>query len=41
MTTTKSVIDTDWREERLGIVWITKHSDSEEEIVGVKMGWDG
>ena len=31
---------TAWGEERLGIAWIRKHPDSEDESVGVGMGWD-
>ena len=30
-----------WRGERLDIAWVSKHPDSEEESVRVRVGWDG
>ena len=40
IATAESVMGTAWGEERLGIAWIRKHPDSEDESVGVGMGWD-
>ena len=37
----ESVIGAAWGEERLGIAWVSKHHDSEDERVGVRLGWDG
>ena len=34
-------MDAAWGEERLGIACVSKHHDSEDESVGVGMGWDG
>ena len=28
-------------EERLDIAWVSKHPDSEDDNVGVEVGWDG
>ena len=28
-----------WGEERLGIAWVSKHHNSEDERVGIGMGW--
>ena len=40
IATAESVMGTAWGEERLGITWISKHPDSEDDSVGVGMGWD-
>ena len=40
ITTAESVMGVAWGEERLGITWISKHPDSEDDSVGVGMGWD-
>ena len=37
----ESAMGTVWREERLGIAWVSKHPDSEDESIGVGVGWDG
>ena len=42
IATAESVMGTAGGEERLGITWVSKHPDSEEdESVGVRMGWNG
>ena len=30
-----------WREEKMDIACVRKHPDSEDESVGVGVGWDG
>ena len=30
-----------WGKEKLGITWVSKHPDSEDDSVGVGMGWNG
>ena len=37
--TAESVIGAAWGEERLGIVWVSEHHDSEDKTSGV--GWAG
>ena len=37
----ESVVGAASGEERLGITWVSKHPDSEDDSVGVGMGWDG
>ena len=41
IATAESVMGAAWGEERLSITWVSKHPDSEDESVGVGMGWDG
>ena len=41
IATAESAMGTVWREERLDIAWVSKHPDSEDESVGVEVGWDG
>ena len=41
IATAESVIGAAWGEERLGIAWVSKHHRSEDERVGVGIGWDG
>ena len=41
IATAESVIAAAWGEERLGIAWVSKHHNSEDERVGVGMGGDG
>ena len=41
IATAESAMGTVWREERLDIAWASKHPDSEDESVGVAVGWDG
>ena len=41
IATEEGVIGTAWGEERRGIAWVSKHHHSEDESVGVGMGWDG
>ena len=41
IATAESVLGAAWEEERLGIVWVSRHPDSEDESFGVGMGWDG
>ena len=35
----ESAMGTVWREERLDIAWVSQHPDSEDESVGVGVGW--
>ena len=37
--TAESVIGAAWGEERLRIAWVSKHHDSEDENIGIGMGW--
>ena len=39
--TAESAMGTVWREDRLDIAWVNKRPDSEDESVGVGVGWDG
>ena len=41
ITTAESAMGKVWREDRLDIAWVSKHPDSEDESVGVGVGWDG
>ena len=41
IATAEIAMGTVWKEERLDIAWVSKHSDSEDESVGVGVGWDG
>ena len=41
IATAERVVGTASGEERLGIAWVSKHPGSEDESVGVGMGWDG
>ena len=41
IATAESAMGAAWREERLDIAWVSKHPDSEDESVGVGVGWDG
>ena len=41
IATAESVMGAAWGEERLGITWVSKHPDREDESVGIGMGWDG
>ena len=41
IATAESVMGTAGGEERLGITWVSKHPDSEDESVRLEMGWDG
>ena len=41
IATAESAMGIVWREESLDIAWVSKHPDSEDESVGVGVGWDG
>ena len=41
IATAENVMDAAWGQERVGITWVRKHPDIEDESVGVGMGWDG
>ena len=41
IATAESAMSTVWREEKLDIQWVSKHPDSEDESIGVGVGWDG
>ena len=39
IATAESAIDTVWTEKKLDIAWVSKHPNSEDESVGVGVGW--